>query len=102
MSYKLGRELYRTYGTHLMQCKYSTCSQLGLMVSACGCLCFTSALYQLVNHDSFKALLFLSLYMASIAHSMSETTCEWRVQELIYKQCRKHFNFKSGGSTYSA
>ena len=39
---------------------YSTCSQLGLMVLACGCLCFSSALYHLVNHAFFKALLFLS------------------------------------------
>ena len=29
---------------------YSTCSQLGLVVLVCGCLCFSSALYHLVNH----------------------------------------------------
>ena len=82
MSYKLGRELYRIYGTHLMQCKYSTCSQLGLMVSACGCLCFSSVLYQLVNHDSFKALLFLSA--GSLIHGFNRS--QVRVKPLVSEE----------------
>lgn len=39
---------------------YSTCSQLGFMFLTCSCLCFSSALYHLINHAFFKALLFLS------------------------------------------
>lgn len=49
---------------------YSTCSQLGLMVLACGCLCFSSALYHLVNHAFFKALLFLSA--GSLIHGLGD------------------------------
>ena len=39
---------------------YSTCSQLGYMVLACGVSQYSVALYHLVNHAYFKALLFLS------------------------------------------
>ena len=39
---------------------YSTCSQLGYMVMACGVSQYSVALYHLVNHAYFKALLFLS------------------------------------------
>jgi proton-translocating NADH-quinone oxidoreductase chain L len=38
---------------------YSTCSQLGYMVSACGLYNFIGAYYHLFNHAFFKALLFL-------------------------------------------
>lgn len=38
---------------------YSTCSQLGYMVMACGISHFSLALFHLVNHAFFKALLFL-------------------------------------------
>jgi len=39
---------------------YSTCSQLGMLMMACGLSEFNSALFHLVNHAFFKALLFLS------------------------------------------
>jgi NADH-ubiquinone oxidoreductase chain 5 len=39
---------------------YSTCSQLGYMFFSCGLLNFDVALFHLVNHAFFKALLFLS------------------------------------------
>ena len=39
---------------------YSTCSQLGYMVLACGLSNYATSLYHLVNHGFFKALLFLS------------------------------------------
>lgn len=39
---------------------YSTCSQLGYMVLACGVSQYSVALYHLLNHAYFKALLFLS------------------------------------------
>ncbi|MBA4249250.1 MAG: NADH-quinone oxidoreductase subunit L [Candidatus Puniceispirillum sp.] len=48
---------------------FSTCSQLGLMVSACGLGAYQTALYHLVIHAFFKALLFLSA--GSVIHSMS-------------------------------
>lgn len=48
---------------------FSTCSQLGLMVAACGVGAYQIALYHLVIHAFFKALLFLSA--GSVIHAMS-------------------------------
>jgi proton-translocating NADH-quinone oxidoreductase chain L len=48
---------------------YSTCSQLGYMVLACGLSGYTLALFHLFNHAFFKALLFLSA--GSIIHFMN-------------------------------
>lgn len=39
---------------------YSTCSQLGYMVFACGLSAYSTGLVHLLNHAFFKALLFLS------------------------------------------
>lgn len=39
---------------------YSTCSQLGYMFFSCGLLNYDVALFHLINHAFFKALLFLS------------------------------------------
>jgi NADH:ubiquinone oxidoreductase subunit 5 (subunit L)/multisubunit Na+/H+ antiporter MnhA subunit len=39
---------------------YSTCSQLGYMVFACGLSQYSVAIFHLANHALFKALLFLS------------------------------------------
>jgi NADH-ubiquinone oxidoreductase chain 5 len=39
---------------------YSTCSQLGYMVFACGLSNYSVAIFHLANHAVFKALLFLS------------------------------------------
>lgn len=39
---------------------YSTCSQLGYMIVACGFSSYNLALFHLINHGFFKALLFLS------------------------------------------
>jgi NADH-ubiquinone oxidoreductase chain 5 len=39
---------------------YSTCSQLGYMVMACGYSSYTNGLFHLFNHAFFKALLFLT------------------------------------------
>jgi len=38
---------------------YSTCSQLGYMVTACGMSNYTGSFFHLVSHAFFKALLFL-------------------------------------------
>jgi NADH-ubiquinone oxidoreductase chain 5 len=48
---------------------YSTCSQLGYMVMACGVSNFNGALFHLYNHAFFKALLFLSA--GSIIHALN-------------------------------
>jgi NADH-ubiquinone oxidoreductase chain 5 len=49
---------------------YSTCSQLGYMVFACGLSNYHVSLFHLSNHAFFKALLFLSA--GSIIHAMSD------------------------------
>ena len=47
---------------------YSTCSQLGYMITICGFSFYDLSLFHLINHGFFKALLFLSA--GSIIHSM--------------------------------
>nr|YP_009317641.1 NADH dehydrogenase subunit 5 [Pterocladiella musciformis]AOX49093.1 NADH dehydrogenase subunit 5 [Pterocladiella musciformis] len=49
---------------------YSTCSQLGYMVFACGLSCYNVSMFHLTNHAFFKALLFLSA--GSIIHALSD------------------------------
>lgn len=49
---------------------YSTCSQLGYMVLACGVSQYSVALYHLLNHAYFKALLFLSA--GCVIHGMGD------------------------------
>ena len=48
---------------------YSTCSQLGYMIFACGLSAYHVSLFHMVNHAFFKALLFLTA--GSIIHSLS-------------------------------
>lgn len=49
---------------------YSTCSQLGYMVFACGLSNYSVSLFHLFNHGFFKALLFLSA--GSVIHAMMD------------------------------
>lgn len=49
---------------------YSTCSQLGYMVFACGLSQYSVSLFHLMNHAFFKALLFLSA--GAVIHAMSD------------------------------
>lgn len=49
---------------------YSTCSQLGYMVFACGVSNYATGLFHLVNHGFFKALLFLSA--GCVIHAMAD------------------------------
>ncbi len=49
---------------------YSTCSQLGYMILACGLSNYSIGLFHLMNHAFFKALLFLSA--GSVIHAMSD------------------------------
>lgn len=50
---------------------YSTCSQLGYMVLACGLSNYNVALFHLFTHGFFKALLFLGA--GSVIHAMGDT-----------------------------
>ena len=49
---------------------YSTCSQLGYMIFACGISSYNISIYHLANHAFFKALLFLSA--GSVIHAMND------------------------------
>lgn len=49
---------------------YSTCSQLGYMVFVCGLSGYSIALFHLMNHAFFKALLFLSA--GAIIHAVND------------------------------
>jgi proton-translocating NADH-quinone oxidoreductase chain L len=49
---------------------YSTCSQLGYMVFACGLSSYDLGLFHLSNHAFFKALLFLGA--GSVIHAMAD------------------------------
>ena len=49
---------------------YSTCSQLGYMVFACGSSDYTAGIFHLSNHAFFKALLFLAA--GSVIHAVND------------------------------
>jgi NADH-ubiquinone oxidoreductase chain 5 len=49
---------------------YSTCSQLGYMVFACGLSNYSVSIFHLANHAYFKALLFLSA--GSVIHALAD------------------------------
>lgn len=49
---------------------YSTCSQLGYMITICGFSSYNLGLFHLLNHGFFKALLFLSA--GSIIHALGD------------------------------
>jgi NADH-ubiquinone oxidoreductase chain 5 len=49
---------------------YSTCSQLGYMVFACGLSNYSVSMFHVLNHAYFKALLFLSA--GSVIHALSD------------------------------
>ncbi|KAI3967935.1 hypothetical protein MKX01_027118 [Papaver californicum] len=49
---------------------YSTCSQLGYIIFACGISNYSVSVFHLMNHSFFKALLFLSAGL--VIHAMSD------------------------------
>jgi NADH-ubiquinone oxidoreductase chain 5 len=49
---------------------YSTCSQLGYMIFACGLSNYSVSMFHLMNHAYFKALLFLSA--GSVIHALAD------------------------------
>jgi NADH-ubiquinone oxidoreductase chain 5 len=60
---------------------YSTCSQLGYMVLACGLSGYSISLFHLFNHAFFKALLFLAA--GTIIHNLSDEQDMRRMGGLI-------------------
>jgi len=60
---------------------YSTCSQLGYMIFACGISAYNVSLFHLMNHAVFKALLFLGA--GAIIHSVSNEQDMRRMGNLI-------------------
>jgi NADH-ubiquinone oxidoreductase chain 5 len=60
---------------------YSTCSQLGYMVFACGLSSYDVSLFHLINHGFFKALLFLSA--GAVIHAMADEQDMRRLGGLI-------------------
>jgi proton-translocating NADH-quinone oxidoreductase chain L len=61
---------------------YSTCSQLGYMVFACGLSNYYGSIFHLINHGFFKALLFLSAGI--IIHAMHDEQDIRKMGSLIY------------------
>ena len=49
---------------------YSTCSQLGYMIFACGLSNYSVGVFHLANHAFFKALLFLGA--GSVIHAVAD------------------------------
>lgn len=60
---------------------YSTCSQLGYMIFACGLSCYHVSMFHLANHAFFKALLFLSA--GSVIHAVSDEQDMRRMGSLV-------------------
>ena len=61
---------------------YSTCSQLGYMVFACGLSNYSVSIFHVFNHAYFKALLFLSA--GSVIHALSDEQDMRRMGGLVY------------------
>jgi NADH-ubiquinone oxidoreductase chain 5 len=61
---------------------YSTCSQLGYMVFACGISSYPVGIFHLANHAFFKALLFLSA--GSVIHAINNEQDMRRMGGLVH------------------
>ncbi|AGJ02956.1 NADH-quinone oxidoreductase subunit L [Rickettsia prowazekii] len=72
---------------------YSTCSQLGYMFMACGVSSYNSAIFHLVTHAFFKALLFLSA--GNVIHAVNEHNI-FKMGALINKMPITYGNFLIG------
>jgi len=60
---------------------YSTCSQLGYMIFACGVSSYSVGVFHLANHAFFKALLFLSA--GAVIHAVSDEQDMRRIGGLV-------------------
>lgn len=61
---------------------YSTCSQLGYMIFACGTSNYATGIFHLANHAFFKALLFLGA--GSVIHALADEQDMRRMGGLAY------------------
>lgn len=61
---------------------YSTCSQLGYMIFACGLSSYSVGMFHMMNHAFFKALLFLSA--GSIIHALADEQDMRRMGGLVH------------------
>lgn len=60
---------------------YSTCSQLGYIVFACGLSGYSVGVFHLANHAAFKALLFLSA--GAVIHAIGNEQDMRRIGGLV-------------------
>ena len=67
---------------------YSTCSQLGYMFFACGVSAYPAAIFHLMTHAFFKALLFLGA--GSVIHAMSDEQ-DMRNMGGVWRKIRKTY-----------
>ncbi len=74
---------------------YSTCSQLGYMFFACGISAYSLAMFHLVTHAFFKALLFLGA--GSVIHSLHHEQ-DFKRMGGLYKKLPITFTFVVVGS----
>ena len=74
---------------------YSTCSQLGYMFFACGISAYSLAMFHLVTHAFFKALLFLGA--GSVIHSLHHEQ-DFKRMGGLYKKLPITFSFIIIGS----
>lgn len=73
---------------------YSTISQLGFMFIALGCFSFVAAIFHLITHAFFKALLFLG--SGSVIHSLKDEQDIYRMGGLKVNMKITYFTFLIG------
>src|SRR6478735_3841137 len=73
---------------------YSTVSQLGYMFLGCGIGAYTAAMFHLMTHAFFKALLFLGA--GSVIHGMHEEQDIWNMGGLQSKMPKTFLTFAIG------
>jgi NADH-quinone oxidoreductase subunit L len=73
---------------------YSTVSQLGYMFLACGVGAYSAAVFHVITHAFFKALLFLGA--GSVIHGVHEEQNIWKMGGLREKMPKTFFTFLIG------
>jgi len=73
---------------------YSTVSQLGYMVLACGVGAFSVGVYHLMTHAFFKALLFLAA--GSVMHALHDELDMWKMGNVKKYMPTTHWTFLVG------
>ena len=73
---------------------YSTVSQLGYMVMACGVGAFSAGIFHLLTHGFFKALLFLGA--GSVMHALHDELDMWKMGNVKKYMPTTHWTFLIG------